>query len=61
MTNKLHVCSLTWQPQSGVRASSVSAGLDALGDTAGECLVQRLSNAWPYLRSPVGDDSYSLD
>ena len=51
---------LTWQPQSGVRSSSERTGLEALGDTAGECLAQRLSNAWPYLRSPVGD-SYSFD
>ena len=43
-----------------MRSSSERTGLEALGDTAGECLAQRLSNAWPYLRSPVGD-SYSFD
>jgi len=51
----------TWQLQSGVRANSVSAGLEAFGDTTGECLEQRLSKAWPYLRSPFPGDSHSFD
>ena len=71
--NKCHVMSIsyhrymncrmsfmTWQPQSREEhAISRREGLDAFGDTAGECLWQRLSNAWPYRRSPA-EDSYSL-
>ena len=52
---------LTWHPQSGALTNSLRAGLEALGDTTGECFEQRLSNAWPYLRSPFPGDSHSLD